>query len=227
MKMLVTAGIALTLAASACGGEATPTAVPETSVEAPLASARTDGLVVRSIPSEDPGPPFYARLGVQFWVDDGTLAIPFYRDPDCIPADFNLLDFFHFPGPDGPGAFACPILVKGRLQTEVDAPPTRFPLRVWMRGSDTPIWFVDWDAFQAEASDGVVTVADLRALSPRIGVATRFREFLQPRDENHRVRVWARGRLAEGGAPCTFHVADIDYEVRRIGIRFWKGRKGR
>ena len=34
-------------------------------------------------------------------------AIPFYRPADCIPADFNLLDFFD------PAAFACPSYVSG------------------------------------------------------------------------------------------------------------------
>ena len=77
------------------------------------------------MPAEDPGPPFYARVGYQLLERDGWVAIPFYRSPDLVPADFNLLDFFHVPGPAGPGAFAAPL-----DRVRLDALP---PDGAWLR----------------------------------------------------------------------------------------------
>ena len=70
-----------------------------------------EGLVRLSIPDADPGPPFYARVGLQVFDDGEWVAIPIYRSRPCIPPGFNLLEFFHFPEAAGPGAFACPLLM--------------------------------------------------------------------------------------------------------------------
>ena len=59
-------------------------------------------------------PPFYARIerdpaGRPNVLNDGEWAvIPFYREPGCVPADFNLLNLF-----DAPRAFACALAVDG------------------------------------------------------------------------------------------------------------------
>lgn len=53
---------------------------------------------------EETQPPFYARvsrdsslgLSQEIHHDDQWAAIPFYRDPACIPADFNLLQMVDF-----------------------------------------------------------------------------------------------------------------------------------
>ena len=64
--------------------------------------------------------PFYARLvrGEIYHTDDWA-AIVFYRPPTCIPANFNLLDFF-----DIPGAFEC-------------NPPTTDGFAIWEHGPET------------------------------------------------------------------------------------------
>ena len=75
-------------------------------------SAADSGLVRTDWPSaEDPGPPFYARIDdvAHFVFHDGEwAAILFYRDPSCIPANFNLLQFF-----DPPAAFGCAPITQG------------------------------------------------------------------------------------------------------------------
>ena len=101
--------------------------------------ASTAGLTRRVMPTEDPGPPFYARVGYQLLEHDGWVTIPFYRSPDLVPSDFNLLDFFHFPGPGGPGAFAAPLLMTGFVLIEADAPLGTFPKQVELRGTGTPV----------------------------------------------------------------------------------------
>lgn len=224
IRSVTAATAVLILAAPACTGPATPTSTGQVhSMETLMASAHnaSNGLVVRSVPDEDPGPPFYARVGYQFLHDDGLLAIPFYRSPACIPADFNLLDFFHFPtGPSDPAAFACPLQITGRLLIEPDAAPGTFPRQVVLQGDAVAIWFVSLADFQAAAEDGNVTMAQLEALSPMKGTASRFHETLHPREGEHRIIIDARGTL-EDGRTFRFHVTHIDDvpRVMRIDIR--------
>jgi hypothetical protein len=202
---LVAAGASIDLAAAPAG-------------DGPRAP-RGPRLVQRSIPDEDPGPPFYARVGMQFFDNGKWLAIPFYRPPDCIPPDFNLLQFFHFPGPEGPGAFACPVLMSGRLVTEADAPLGTFPRKVWLRGSDVPIWFVASDAFADAAADGVVTIGELEELHPLRGVASFYRETLQPRAEDHLIVIVSFGAL-DDGRPFLFQVTQVLDEIKSLAIAF-------
>jgi hypothetical protein len=215
---------ALILAAPACTGPATPTSTSAVeSMDALTASGpdASNGQVVLSIPDEDPGPPFYARVGYQYLHDGGLLAIPFYRSPACIPADFNLLEFFHFPtGPTDPAAFACPLQMTGRLLIEPDAAPGTFPRQVVLQGDAVPIWFIPLLDFQAAADDGEVTMAQLAALSPVKGTASRFHETLHPREDEHRIIIDARGTL-EDGRTFRFHATHIDDAARviRINIR--------
>jgi hypothetical protein len=146
--------------------DAPPVVTPRADVAASMAAARPAGagLVRRLIPAEDPGPPFYARVGLQILESDGYVAIPFYRSPALVPAAFNLLTFYDFPGPSGPGAFAAPLLPTGFLLTEADAPLGTFPRQVELRGAGVPVWFVPSTAFHAAAQDGVLTIAELRSL---------------------------------------------------------------
>lgn len=207
------AALILALLLTACG-DTEPTASQE-----PTPNLAKGGLVPKSIPDEDPGPPFYARVGAQILSDGDWVAIPFYRPPACVPADFNLLLFYHFPGPGGPGAFACPINVTGTLLIEPDAPLGTFPRQVNMRGDNVPVWFVPQAVFMAAASDGVLTVAELEGLSPLKGTATRFHEMLQPRDENHKIVITSGGEL-EDGRRFTFNLTHLGTEIVSIRIMF-------
>lgn len=216
-----------TLLALTVGCSSDPAVVEPTSRSAAQTSAvgtaiQVEGLVRKEIPSEDPGPPFYARATVilnQLFRDDGWLAVPFYRPPDCVPDDFDLLGLFDFPGPGGPGAFACPLLPEGFLLTEPDAPPGRFPRHVVLEGSGTPVWFVPWEGFQEAAEDGEVTMGELELLEPLVGTTRRYRETLRPREGDHLIVIDATGTL-EDGRTFSFHVTHIEDRTRSIRIRF-------
>jgi hypothetical protein len=153
-----------------------------------------------AFPADDPGPPFYSRVSTllnQIFHDGEYVAIPFYRDTECIPPDFNLLGAFHLPGEDGPGAFGCPLLVHGTLLIEPDAPQGTFPFKVMTRGP-AHVWFVSWNRFQAAMADGDITMNELIALEPLRGVADQYNEVLHPRMEKHHVVITSQGRLEDG-----------------------------
>lgn len=214
--------IALTIA---CSDDATVTDLDSRAAEGSLVATSTTqahGLVRKEIPAEDPGPPFYARVTRildQFFHDDGWLAIPFYRPPECVPGDFDLLGLFDFPGPGGPGAFACPLLFDGFLLTEPDAPPGRFPRHVVLEGSGTPVWFVPWGEFLEAANDGAVTVGELEALDPLIGTTRRYHEMLKPREGDHLIVIDAAGEL-DDGRDFSLHVTHIEDRTRSVRIQF-------
>lgn len=186
--------------------------------------AEPDGageLVQARIPEDDPGPPFYARVTPvfnEFFRDGEWLAIPFYRDPECVPPEFNLLSFYDFPSEAGPGAFGCAIEMTGTVYTERDAAPNSFPARVSMTGTGAvPVWFVPWVEIEAAIADEVLTLAELRSLDPLIGSASLFEESLQPRSENHRIEIESRGTLEDGRA-FSFDLLHVGDTTERISI---------
>lgn len=149
--------------------------------------------------------PFYARFGTnETFSDDGQTVIIFYRPPGCIPADFNMMDFFHFPDANSPGAFACqPTTTDGYEMWEGEPGSGPAPVRaqLWGRGA-VPVWFVDTAQLQALIDDGgVVTIGDLESLSPLKGMADKYYEVLHPSQSNKRPLIIfrAEGDLEEGG----------------------------
>jgi hypothetical protein len=143
-------------------------------------SANAQGLVRTTWPSaDDPGMPFYSRIDpMPPHVDtDGTwVAVAFYRDPACVPGDFNLLGFF-----DPPAAFACPQTVSGFSLWE-GAAFQGAPRVVQIRGGGAvPVWIVPADAFFEAISDGVLTIGELAGLDGLLtGTATHFDELIHP-----------------------------------------------
>ena len=98
--------------------------------------------------------------------------------PDCVPADFNLLNFF-----DIPRAFGCPLNVKGVVIWQNGPPPIDpAPIQQIIQGTGAVhIWFVRWAELQAGIADGVLTMPELRAMpSLRMGLASFYHETLQP-----------------------------------------------
>ena len=218
----LTASLAVILAG--CSTETPVNSPPPgpTAVASAAAGKADAGFVRKNVPEEDPGPPIYARLTPildQFFHTDGWLAIPVYRDLACVPADFNLLDYYHPPGPGGPGAFGCPLQVNGFLLIEPDAPLGTFPKQAVLTGDAVPFLFVSWDDFQTEAADGVVTLADLRSLGALEGTADRFHETLKPRVGEHQVVIQAAGTL-EDGRRFQFGVTHLEDETVSIRLRF-------
>ena len=154
--------------------------------------------------------PFYARITTngepdQVFHDDQWAAIVFYRPPSCVPKQFDLLAFFDFPGPSGPGAFGC-------------NPPTTAGFDLWHNGpgidaapylsvthglGSVPVWFISWPALHLAMGDGVLTMAELEALpagSRLIGSASYFHQVLQPHDAAvvPMTQFVARGSLQDG-----------------------------
>jgi hypothetical protein len=205
---------------AACAAQAAPT--PEAPLTYDADALIAAGFVQVSFPEADPGIPAYARVARvvdQFYHADGWLAIPFFRDPDCVPDDFDLLGLFHFPGPDGPGAFGCALRHHGRYYVEAGSPEGTFPKLYVSEGDDVPFWFVPWDRFQAAMADGAVTMPQLRAMNPRRGTATTFHERVQPRLDEHVVVTDAVGVL-EDGTPFQFHVTHVGDRTTAIRLLF-------
>jgi hypothetical protein len=121
----------------------------------------------------------------------------FYRPPACVPESFNLMQFF-----DVPGAFGCGPMTMHQVAVWTNGPGIDpAPLRVdsWGWGA-VPIWFVRSRDFREASADGVITMAELRALQPLMGTAHWYREILQPPEtaEIGLLKVRARGTLEDG-----------------------------
>jgi hypothetical protein len=132
--------------------------------------------VMLRVPGDSPGAPIYARVERPFVAHtDQWAAIVFYRAPDCVPGGFNLLDLFDFPA-----AFLCPLTVSGFELWENGPPIDSAPRHTNLSGLAVPVWFVPWPALQAALADDVLTISELKSLSPLKGVAKTFHEVLHP-----------------------------------------------
>ncbi len=139
-------------------------------------------------PLESPGVPAYARLELlvpNFDVPNNKrwAAIVFYRDPACVPADFNLGRFFDFPGPQGLGAFACPLLVEGHEIWKNGPDSDLAPIYVRTRNAvpNLPIWFVAWHELKPILESGQVFIGDISRLPSLVrGSAHWYEEALYP-----------------------------------------------
>jgi hypothetical protein len=143
--------------------------------------------------------PAYARIYAGEIFHDGELAvIPLYRPSTCIPADFNLLDFF-----DVPGAFFCqPQTVETATIWKSGPPGDPAPIHAKSRGlGAVPVWFVSWPELEAAMADGVLTIGELESLPSLLkGTASFFTETLHP-DEAAKVGLLtfvARGVMEDG-----------------------------
>lgn len=188
-----------------------------------------EGLVRTAWPSpDDPGMPFYARVELfpPYIFNDGDwAAIIFYRDPSCVPADFNLIGVF-----DIPRAFSCPHTVHGTSLWHGEF-MNGAPKIIEISGDGAvPVWFVPWEAVKDQArADGTLTVADLLAVDGRlVGHADQYAETLHPHADpavgggghpNPKMIVDAQGQL-EDGRPFNLHITWVHDEVKAIQIQF-------
>lgn len=169
---------------------------------------------VISFPDEDPGIPIYARVGPilnQFFVAGNQLVIPFYRNPECIPDSFNLLNYY-----DPPAAFGCELMVQGRFVIEKDAEEGQFPIMAHTAGSEVPVWIVDWTGFQSLKANGAVTIVDLEALQPIKATALQFEEYLSPRINEHQVIIEAEGTVPDTDQKFLFHLTHEGDQIQSI-----------
>ncbi len=130
----------------------------------------------------------------------------------CIRPDFNLLTLM-----DVPAAFGCPLTIEGFYIIEKDAPLGTFPTIAQSTGNAVPFWFVNREAFEAIAADGVVTIGDISNLSPLKGTATVYKETLRPRLNNHHVQINTKGEMNDGRS-FSFHVTHVGDKTTSIGL---------
>jgi hypothetical protein len=165
---------------------------------------------IQHFPADFPGPPFYANFSATFMpTDAGTVGIVFYRDPSCIPVDFNLLI-----QADPPTAFGCPLTIEGRRWLH-PPDPAAFQVRVWGLGA-VPIYFVDADELSAATIDGTLTIVELQSLpSLIVGVADDYHQVIhnsnqapgaetQLKGKGHET-MDAHGTIVGSGLPFYFH----------------------
>lgn len=120
--------------------------------------------------------PFYATFQRGFTPHTEEWAVViFYRTPACVPADFNLLDFFDPP----PRPFFCDLQIEGHANwRSLDDP---FPADVHLQGTGAvPVWFVLWSELEVAMADDELTIGELAALpSLLIGSASFFHESIR------------------------------------------------
>jgi len=152
-----------------------------------------------TVPDESPSGPYYARLerGLVHATDE-WVAIAFYRDPACVPASFNLLNFFDFG--NIPNIFGCALTVHGfelwKNGPQVDIAPIASKLR---GNGAVPIWFVSRSDF-ARALPGITKTELLGMPSLLQGWATFFDETLHPDGgaEQSMLHIVADGTVPDG-----------------------------
>lgn len=178
-----------------------PTSEPVEPTAEPPAEGETELVRVEA----GDGPPFYARFGEnETFGDAERVAIVFYRSPDCIPADFNMNAFFHFPGDSGPGAFGCQPGTTDVVEYWAGAPgsgPAPVVSEMTGRGA-VPVWFFSRADINNANADGVVTIGELAALESRqVGSAATYSELLHPSQSNAQplIQFRAEGTLEDGG----------------------------
>ena len=160
-------------------------------------------------PVVSPGIPAYARLellipGFDVPDDKHWAAIVFYRDPDCVPPDFDMGRFFDLPGPNGLGAFACPLLIEGHEIWENGPGQDVGPIYVRSRNAtpNLPIWFVKWSDLRPLLDSGEIYIGQIKSLPSLVrGKARWFEEALYPNGAaiDPGLSMKAEGKLDHGG----------------------------
>ena len=169
-------------------------------------------------PDQDPGGPVYARVERPFLIHhDLHAAIVFYRDPGCVPEDFNLLDNVDLQGfPTNARAFQCPLTVDGfQLWTTYPVPGP--PNLVFTNGTGAvPVWLVAWSELQAALLDDVLVIDELRSMpSLQQGYANHFQETLHltATAQTLSINLMASGAMSDGRS---FH---LNYVFRSGAVK--------
>jgi hypothetical protein len=162
-----------------------------------LANTRTDG---------GGDLPYYARIERgEILHTNKWAAIIFYRPTECVPSDFNLLDFYDF------GAFGCSPPTTDGFIIWSGEPWISAPVLINLKGlGAVPVWFVRWSELQALVEDDSLTMAELEAVpSLLVGEASLYKETLLPATgepdvmKPPMINYVARGTLEDGR---TFYV---------------------
>jgi len=196
MRQLTCTCLAFSL--SACANEVLTGPRADPARPSSASAAQSSAPIILKFPGEQPGPRYYALFQRGFVPNDnGWVGIVFVRDPSCVPAGFNLLDWFDSP----PVAWACALTVEGEAWWhDVSAPP---PFQTHERGlGAVPVYFVRWSELEGAIADDVLTIGELETLpSLLIGEASFLEHVVhntnQPTNHGHETLV-SRGRLEDG-----------------------------
>lgn len=175
-----------------------------------------------SVPDQNPGPPFYARIAElgpdRLFMESGDLVIiPMMRQINCIDVDFNLLTLFHVPE-----AFTCPLTLSGNGLIEPNATPEQFPLMAYLESTSMPVWFIDREPLLIAMQDGVLTIAELEMLNPLKGVASRYIEYNKPRTaEDHLLVIESEGTIPATNQHFEYKVKSITKAKQEVNLKIW------
>lgn len=175
-------------------------------------------------PGIDTGAPMYAYIGefegVQMIVHtDEWAAIPFYRNPDCVREDFNLLDFWDLD------AFGCESFVEGFEVWKNGPGLDPAPIQVNLKDAGpVHIYFVPWAVLQEAIADDVLTMPELNNLNGvQIGIATSFAYTQHPGevDLDKLFKIVAKGYIeADSGIQFELQATCAQYEFTHVKIDF-------
>lgn len=181
----------------------------------PMAEAQVRLLV----PDESPSGPFYARIERGVVLEDGGwVAIPFYRDPSCVRANFNLLNFFDFA--NIPAIFGCALTIHG-FEIWNDPSTDPGPRQAKYEGNGAvPVWFISAADFHA-ALPGLTLTELLAMPSLMPGFAASYEETLHPLGAARQsmLEIVASGNLPDGR---TFQLTAVEAggELHLVRIDF-------
>jgi hypothetical protein len=168
--------------------------------------------------------PIYARIepGLVIHTDDWA-AIVFYRPPECVPEDFNLLDVYDWPESDDDlGAFGCTPPTTDGFIIWSGEPGLSNPIQIklWGLGA-VPVWFVAWPELEAALDDGSLTVLELQAMASLLkGSASSYTETLHPDGVKvPMINLVALGIL-EDGRSFQVHFVFVTDGVMNVRIEF-------
>lgn len=173
----------------------------------PVAVNSADRVVIDEWDTNFAFSPMYARV-----MDNGVsdyVPIVFYRNPECVRADFNLLEVF-----DVPDAFYClPLTIEGFaiFEDAANIPLGVPPFQAKSSGDAVPFAFVDRYTYDIIAADGL-TMDDLAAAM--WGMATSYKEVLQPSPDANvgLLNIVAEGSLDQDGTPFRLRVTAQVFE---------------
>ena len=147
--------------------------------------------------------PYYARTDPPFSHTAEWGVIVFYRPPECIPTDFNLLELFDIPGAFGCGPYTTDGFAIWKNGPGTDAAPIQ--QKLFGLGA-VPVWFVPWPDLQSAIADGILTIGEIEGMSPLKGSASFYEETLHP---SKMIEFTARGILVDDGRTFQVHVTTV------------------
>jgi len=162
--------------------------------------------------------PFYARIERgEILHNDDWAAIIFYRPPDCVPEDFNLLDIMDFT------AFDCtPPTTDGFIIWDGE-PWLSAPIQIKLHGLGTvPVWFVSWPELEPAVADDNLTIVELSGLSSLlVGTADIYTETLHPTGvvKVPMIEYVAKGSLVNGQS-FRVHALLITDRITNVQVTF-------